>query len=54
MKLINEGKTLKLIQLRKKQPYIIEINLFDCSPEMKKQVNKFEDKTIFKYGLMYV
>ncbi len=32
----------------------MEINLFDATPEMKKLDNKFEDKSIFKYGLTYV
>lgn len=53
IKLINDGKTLRVIQLRKKQPYLIDINLFDCTPEMKK-MDKYEDKSIFKYGLTYV
>ena len=54
MKLVNEGRTLKLLQMRKKVPYLIEVNLFDATPEMKKLDNKFEDKSIFKYGLTYV
>ena len=54
MKLINDGKILRVTQLRKKVPYAIDINLFDCTPEMKKMNERFEEKTIFKYGLTYV
>lgn len=53
IKLINDGKILRMTLLKKKQPYLIDINLFDCTPEMKK-IDRFEDKSIFKYGLTYV
>lgn len=43
-----------MTQLRKKTPYSIEINLFDATPEMRKLDNKYDDKSIFKYGLTYV
>jgi hypothetical protein len=29
------------------------MNLFDCTPEMRK-TEKYEDKSIFRYGLTYV
>lgn len=54
MKLINDGKILRVVLLRKKVPYTIDINLFDCTPEMKKMNERYEDKSIFKYGLTYV
>lgn len=52
LKFINEGKAIRAIQLRKKQPYQIDIDLLDCTCTMKK-MEKFEDKTIFKFGLTY-
>ena len=33
IKLISEGKILRVTLLKKKQPYLIDINLFDCTPE---------------------
>ncbi len=55
MKLANEGKTLRLTQLRKKVPYLIEWNLLNLNPEIKKMDNhRYEDRSIFKYGLSYV
>lgn len=55
MKLANEGKSLRLTQLRKKVPYSIEWNLMNLNPEIKKMdSHRYEDRSIFKYGLSYV
>jgi len=55
MRLANEGKLLKLIQLRKKVPYAIDWNLLNLNPDVKKMDNhRFDDRSIYKYGLTYV
>ena len=54
MKYDNDGKNLKILQLRKKTPYLIEVNMLDYSLDMRKLECKYDDKSIFKYGLTYV
>ena len=52
IKFINEGKSIRATQLRKKQPFYIEVDLFDCICQMRK-AEKFEDKSVFRFGLTY-
>jgi len=53
VKFINENKFVRVLLLKKKQPFQIDIDLYDASCTMKK-VERFEDKSVFKFGLTYV
>jgi hypothetical protein len=53
LRVINNGEAIRITQMRKKQPYFIDIELFDNSITVRK-ADKYEDKGIFKYGLSYV
>ena len=38
--------------LKKKVPYMIDIDLYDATCTMKK-MEKYEDKSIFRFGMTY-
>lgn len=55
MRILNDSKTLRIVQMRKKVPYMIDLNFLNYVPEVRKMDNhRFDDRSIYKYGLTYV
>ncbi len=55
MRILEDNKTLRIIQLRKKVPFQIDWNLQNLQPEVKRlDAHRYEDRSIYKYGLTYV
>jgi hypothetical protein len=55
IRILNDNRTLRLTQMRKKVPYHIDWNLQNFQPEARKlDAHRFEDRSLFRYGLTYV
>jgi hypothetical protein len=49
----DDPKYIKIYWQRKKVPHIVELNLTTVSPNIR-EIQKYEDKSIFRFGLNYV
>jgi hypothetical protein len=55
MRILSDNRTLRLTQMRKKVPYQIDWNIMNYQPEVRKlDAHRFEDRSLFRYGLTYV
>jgi hypothetical protein len=55
MRIMSDNRTLRLTQMRKKVPFQIDWNLQNYQPEARKlDSHRFEDRSLFRYGLTYV
>lgn len=58
MRFLSDGKHVRIYQQRGKAIfYTIDVNVYDLTPEVKKQEgapHRWDDRSIFKYGLTYV
>lgn len=54
IRFLADGKHLRIYQNRNKSFYAIDVNVYDLTPDVKKLDHRWEDRTIYKYGLTYV
>ena len=52
IRFLQDNRYIRICWLRKKVPYFVDINIMSMTFDLKR-AERFEDKTIFKYGLTY-